>query len=77
MENALLLVLTLIVIVVVLLLVGQRAPPEKRKDHYGNPPGMIRSLHQDELGYRGWADNPGDFEGSSASSVSGYIERSA
>lgn len=48
-----------------------------RKEKYGEPPGMIRAVHQDELGFRGWADMPGDFEGSSASAVSAYIQRSA
>jgi hypothetical protein len=47
------------------------------REHYGEPPGMIRAVHQDELGYRGWADNPGDFEGSSASALSAYVDRSA
>lgn len=48
-----------------------------KKEHYGEPPGMIRAVHQDELGFRGWADMPGDYEGSSAASVSAYIQRSA
>lgn len=48
-----------------------------RKEHYGEPPGMIRGIHQDELGFRGWSDMPGDYEGSSASAVSAYIQRSA
>lgn len=48
-----------------------------KKEHYGEPPGMIRAVHHDELGFRGWADMPGDYEGSSASSVSAYMQRSA
>lgn len=47
------------------------------REHYGGPPGMMRAVHHDELGFRGWADMPGDYEGSSASSVSGYAHRSA
>jgi len=47
------------------------------KENYGGPPGLIRGIHQDELGFRGWADMPGDYEGSSASSVSAYAMRSA
>ncbi len=53
------------------------APREGFKERYGEPPGNLRSIHQDELGFRGWADMPGDFEGSSASAVSAYIMRSA
>lgn len=49
----------------------------RKKENYGDPPGMIRAVHQDELGFRGWADMPGDYEGSSASAVSAYAERSA
>lgn len=48
-----------------------------RKERYGEPPGMLRAVHQDELGFRGWADMPGDYEGSSASAISAYIQRSA
>lgn len=48
-----------------------------RKERYGEPPGMIRAVHQDELGFRGWADMPGDYEGSSASAISAYMQRSA
>ena len=48
-----------------------------RKESYGEPPGALRAVHQDELGFRGWADMPGDFEGSSASAVSAYVQRSA
>lgn len=48
-----------------------------RKERYGEPPGMIRAVHHDELGFRGWADMPGDYEGSSASAVSAYMQRSA
>ncbi len=47
------------------------------KEGYGEPPGMIRAIHRDELGFRGWADMPGSYEGSSASSVSAYMMRSA
>jgi len=47
------------------------------KEGYGGPPGALRAIHHNELGYRGWADNPGDFEGSSASGMSGYVVRSA
>jgi hypothetical protein len=59
---------------------GQYAARERfggRKEKYGEPPGMLRAVHQDELGFRGWADMPGDFEGSSASAVSAYVQRSA
>lgn len=63
---------------------GQLAAPHKkktfggsRKELYGDPPGMLRAVHQDELGFRGWADMPGDYEGSSASAVSAYMQRSA
>ena len=47
------------------------------KEGYGEPPGMIRAIHRDELGFRGWADMPGSYEGSSASSISAYMLRSA
>lgn len=47
------------------------------KEHYGEPPGLIRAVHRDELGFRGWADMPGDYEGNSASAVSAYVQRSA
>lgn len=62
---------------------GQLAAPHTdsfggpRKERYGEPPGMLRAVHQDELGFRGWADMPGDFEGSSASAISAYMQRSA
>ena len=48
-----------------------------KKENYGEPPGLIRAVHQDELGFRGWSDMPGDYEGSSASAVSAYAMRSA
>lgn len=51
-----------------------RAP---KKERYGEPPGGIRAVHHNELGYRGWSDNPGDYEGSSASALSAYVDRSA
>jgi hypothetical protein len=38
---------------------------------------MIRAVHQDELGFRGGADMPGDYEGSSASAISADMQRSA
>jgi hypothetical protein len=47
------------------------------KENYGEPPGTLRAVHRDELGYRGWADAPGDFEGSTASALSAYVMRSA
>ena len=61
---------------------GQYENPHKdtfggRKERYGEPPGMLRAVHQDELGFRGWADMPGDYEGSSASAISAYMMRSA
>ena len=52
----------------------RRAP---HREHYGEPPGMIRAVHRNELGFRGWADMPGDYEGSSAGALSAYVERSA
>ena len=51
--------------------------PGSTKEHYGEPPGMIRAVHRDELGFRGWSDMPGDYEGSSASALSAYVDRSA
>ncbi len=48
-----------------------------RKEHYGEPPGDLRAVHHDELGFRGWADMPGEYEGTSASALSAFIERSA
>lgn len=57
--------------------VGADRPDVGVKERYGEPPGMLRAVHRDELGFRGWADMPGDYEGSSASAVSAYIERSA
>jgi hypothetical protein len=47
------------------------------KENYGEPPGLIRAVHRDELGFRGWSDMPGDYECNSASSVSAYVQRSA
>ena len=58
------------------------------KETYGEPPGMVRAAHWDELGYRGWA-GVGDrgtgfgdrralvYEANTASSISHMIERSA
>jgi hypothetical protein len=61
---------------------GRHHPPREtfggsRKERYGEPPGFRRAVHHDELGFRGWADMPGDYEGSSASAVSAYMMRSA
>jgi len=50
---------------------------EARKERYGAPPGMVRAIHHDELGYRGWADAPGDYEANTASAISHAIMRSA
>lgn len=47
------------------------------KENYGEPPGTLRAVHRDELGYRGWADAPGGYEGSTASALSAYVMRSA
>lgn len=49
----------------------------RKKEGYGEPPGNLRAVHRDELGYRGWADAPGSYEGSSASAVSAFAMRSA
>lgn len=57
--------------------VADVVPGMPRKEHYGEPPGNLRAIHHDELGFRGWADMPGEYEGSSASALSAFIERSA
>lgn len=52
-----------------------------RREKYGPPPGMARSISPSELPYlygdRGWADGPREMEGSSAGAMGAYIERSA
>lgn len=48
-----------------------------RREKYGAPPGMVRAIHHDELGYRGWADAPGDYQANTASAISHMIMRSA
>ena len=50
---------------------------KRLKENYGEPPGLIRAVHRDELGFRGWSDMPGDYEGSTASAMSAFIDRSA
>jgi len=52
-----------------------QAPPTK--ENYGEPPGLLRAVHRDELGPRGWPDMPPEYEGSSASALSAFMERSA
>lgn len=53
------------------------APPAPAREGYGQPPGNVRAITHDELGYRGWADAPPAYQGRTASSTSHVIERSA
>lgn len=47
------------------------------REQYGEPPGLLRAVHHDELGFRGWADMPGEFEGNSVSALLAHVERNA
>jgi hypothetical protein len=45
------------------------------KEHYGPPPGKARALSHNELGDRGWAEWPREYEANSASSISHMMLR--
>jgi hypothetical protein len=52
-------------------------PSSANREKYGPPPGMMRALDHRELGDRGWPSWDKAYEGSSASSISHMMLRSA
>lgn len=70
-----------VVLIVILLIANQMGSSNSFIDRYGPPPGMARAIDPSELPYiygdRGWAHFPRELEGSSASSMSQFMERSA
>ena len=69
--------LVLAVIVLVLVICAATCTRGSRAEHYGGPPGRRRGLGFRELGFRGWADMPGEYQGNTASAPSQYIMTSA
>ncbi len=65
------------IIVLAVLLYRRRARRPKAAEHYGPPPGRARALSHTELGDRGWAEGPREYEANSASSISALMLRSA
>jgi hypothetical protein len=82
-------VLITIVIVIVILALATWGPiwfyrekPDTKgaagtREHYGEPPGNVRAVNHSELGYRGWADAPPEYQGRTVSAISHMVERSA
>jgi hypothetical protein len=50
---------------------------QNRRENYGPPSGRHRALTLEELGDRGWPMTPMEYWGTTASSVSHVVERSA
>lgn len=74
MTSSTLLIIALIILILIIIM-SVCFSNGKKVERYGVPPGNVRGVHQDELGPRGFADNPPEFQGSSASAISAYIMR--